>query len=135
MKCPACPEVLVTVELDGVEADWCAACGGVWLDKGELGLLCAGGPAEADKLLSGLKPSKSAGPAKPSSAAGHPPRKCPICSARMTVVAAEWDGTVHLDECPKRDGIWFDRGELERTLRETGTARIPAFLANLFGKK
>lgn len=126
MKCPACPEVLVTVELDGVEADWCAACGGVWLDKGELGLLCAGGPAEADRLLAGLKPS---------AAAGHPSRKCPICSSRMTAVAAEWDGAVHLDECPKRDGIWFDRGELERTLLRTAAGRVPGFLADLFGKK
>ena len=34
--CPACGQPLIALELEGVEIDYCAACGGVWLDAGEL---------------------------------------------------------------------------------------------------
>lgn len=36
MKCPACDELLVMTERQGVEIDYCPVCRGVWLDKGEL---------------------------------------------------------------------------------------------------
>jgi len=37
MKCPACPEsALVMSDRQGVEIDYCPACRGVWLDRGEL---------------------------------------------------------------------------------------------------
>ena len=36
MKCPQCNETLVMAERHGVEIDYCPACRGVWLDRGEL---------------------------------------------------------------------------------------------------
>ena len=37
MKCPVCPDVtLLMSEKQGVEIDYCPACRGVWLDRGEL---------------------------------------------------------------------------------------------------
>lgn len=37
MKCPTCPDsTLVLSARDGVEIDYCPACRGVWLDRGEL---------------------------------------------------------------------------------------------------
>ncbi len=37
MKCPVCKESdLVMTERQGVEIDYCPACRGVWLDRGEL---------------------------------------------------------------------------------------------------
>lgn len=37
MKCPVCTDVaLVMAERQGVEIDYCPACRGVWLDRGEL---------------------------------------------------------------------------------------------------
>jgi hypothetical protein len=36
MKCPACNETLVMTDRQGVEIDYCPACRGVWLDRGEL---------------------------------------------------------------------------------------------------
>jgi Zn-finger nucleic acid-binding protein len=37
MKCPTCPETnLVLSERQGIEIDYCPACRGVWLDRGEL---------------------------------------------------------------------------------------------------
>lgn len=37
MKCPACPEVTLTMaDRQGIEIDYCPQCRGVWLDRGEL---------------------------------------------------------------------------------------------------
>ena len=37
MNCPVCKETaLVMTERQGVEIDYCPACRGVWLDRGEL---------------------------------------------------------------------------------------------------
>lgn len=36
LLCPACQELLVPVDRDGVEIDYCPHCRGVWLDRGEL---------------------------------------------------------------------------------------------------
>lgn len=37
MKCPTCPDsTLVMAERQGVEIDYCLACRGIWLDRGEL---------------------------------------------------------------------------------------------------
>ena len=37
MKCPVCPDTtLVMMDRQGVEIDYCPACRGVWLDRGEL---------------------------------------------------------------------------------------------------
>jgi uncharacterized protein len=42
MKCPVCPDsVLVITDKKGVEIDFCSACRGVWLDRGELDKLIA----------------------------------------------------------------------------------------------
>jgi Zn-finger nucleic acid-binding protein len=36
MKCPHCHETLLLTERQGIEIDYCPACRGVWLDRGEL---------------------------------------------------------------------------------------------------
>ena len=37
MKCPHCPDAtLVMSDRQGVEIDYCPACRGIWLDRGEL---------------------------------------------------------------------------------------------------
>ncbi|MCS6949951.1 MAG: zf-TFIIB domain-containing protein [Armatimonadota bacterium] len=36
LLCPSCQEILVPVDRDGVEIDYCPHCRGVWLERGEL---------------------------------------------------------------------------------------------------
>ncbi|HWR00788.1 MAG TPA: zf-TFIIB domain-containing protein [Chlorobaculum sp.] len=36
MKCPECKTDLLISERQGIEIDYCPACRGVWLDRGEL---------------------------------------------------------------------------------------------------
>lgn len=52
MKCPSCPDTtLVMADRQGVEIDYCPACRGIWLDRGELDKLldraAAAAPATA----------------------------------------------------------------------------------------
>ena len=58
MKCPTCPEAaLVMADRQGVEIDYCPACRGVWLDRGELDKLieraASTAPARSDATSSG----------------------------------------------------------------------------------
>jgi Zn-finger nucleic acid-binding protein len=39
MDCPRCKSALTARSRAGIEIDTCEKCGGVWLDKGELGKL------------------------------------------------------------------------------------------------
>ena len=41
MKCPVDNETLVMADRNGVEIDYCPACRGVWLDRGELDKIIA----------------------------------------------------------------------------------------------
>jgi len=43
MKCPNDQTVLAITERQGIEIDYCPTCRGVWLDRGELDKLIAGG--------------------------------------------------------------------------------------------
>ncbi len=39
MKCPTCSNLMIVVEHEQIELDYCVNCFGVWFDAGELGLL------------------------------------------------------------------------------------------------
>jgi len=47
MQCPIDQTVLVITERNSIEIDYCPACRGVWLDRGELDKLIAGGASTA----------------------------------------------------------------------------------------
>ncbi len=103
MKCPQCSDILITLEFDRIEIDYCPRCEGVWLDSGELALLLA---REGGSALVGTFRPVSGKERK---------RTCPICSRAMKKILAGGNGSILLDECPDH-GLWFDRGELKKTL-------------------
>lgn len=49
MKCPTDQTILVMTERQGIEIDYCPSCRGVWLDRGELDKLIAGGAISSSK--------------------------------------------------------------------------------------
>ena len=52
MKCPTCTDTpLVMAERQGVEIDYCPACRGIWLDRGELDKLL-------DRALAAASPAQ-----------------------------------------------------------------------------
>ena len=106
MDCPHCrAELLVALEHQRVEVDYCAQCRGVWLDAGEIELIY-GDAAAARDFLESRNPVPR----------GEKPRRCPECGKRMVKEASEGARPVTVDRCPKGHGLWFDRGELAAIL-------------------
>jgi hypothetical protein len=128
MNCPHCSdEVLIAIEHNEVEVDYCVGCKGIWLDAGELELLL--GDAEAArKYLSIGSPVEIP--------KGEAHRKCPECNKRMTKEGTRSDPPVVFDHCPKDHGIWLDHQELETMLahlEETETStEVGRYLHDIF---
>lgn len=116
---------MIVIEVERVEVDHCLACGGVWLDGGELELLLEGA-SNRDTLLAGLEAMPRSGERK---------LRCPICSKKLDKVRYGNDSPVVLDRCGRGDGFWFDRNELCRALREGQYAGRPVYeiLNEIFG--
>jgi Zn-finger nucleic acid-binding protein len=102
MKCPACSDILLTLEYNDIEVDFCASCQGIWLDAGELELLMDEASAKEGCLTGGRQELAS----------GEKSRPCPICDTAMDKEVTRGSKPVVYDSCPKGDGLWFDRGEL-----------------------
>lgn len=107
MDCPVCKSPMIVFELEQVETDYCASCGGIWLDSGELEILLEDAQA-AYQVLRSFRPIKS----------DEAHRKCPICLKTMEKVAVgSAQPPLMIDRCPKQHGLWFDKGELADVLR------------------
>ena len=126
MDCPVCKNAMITLELAEVEVDYCTDCGGIWLDAGELELLL-GDPEQAGQLLNSFKID---------SKCTEKPRKCPICLKKMQKIVVSFSTPpLLLDMCPKGDGLWFDKGELQDILNVAELDKenkIQKLLADIF---
>jgi Zn-finger nucleic acid-binding protein len=126
VDCPVCKNAMITLELADVEVDYCTDCGGIWLDAGELELLL-GDPEQAGQLLNSFEiDSKCA----------EKPRKCPICLKKMQkIVVGTAEPILLIDKCPKGDGLWFDKGELQDISDRANLdkdSKIQKLLADIF---
>ena len=126
MDCPVCKNAMIALELAEVEVDYCTACGGIWLDAGELELLL-GNLQEAENLLDSFKIGAHC---------TEKPRKCPICLKKMQkIVVGPAAPALLLDKCPRGDGLWFDKGELQdilSTAKLDKDNKIQELLADIF---
>lgn len=120
MECPACKDVLIALEYDEVEVDYCDACHGVWLDAGELELLLGGNPLPADFLRGGDN----------TRAKTEKPRRCPRCRRKMEKHTTSGANVLY-DECPAGHGMWFDHGELQQIL-ESQSNPVTSWLKDIF---
>lgn len=131
MRCPACGKPVVVLEVESIEVDHCLACGGVWLDGGELELLLEGASNQRE-LMASLGPVVDKGE---KGEAREKRLRCPICSKKLDKVRYGEKGDLVLDKCPRGDGIWFDRDELSRAIAmgrfEDG--RVYELLNSIFG--
>ena len=104
MDCPDCKNAMITLELEGVEIDYCTNCGGIWLDTGELELLL-NDPGKAKILLDSFRIDSSS---------TERLKKCPICDKKMQkIVVGSSKPVLLIDKCRRGDGLWFDKGELQ----------------------
>lgn len=102
MKCPVCDELMVVLELEEIEIDYCTSCEGIWLDGGELELLLEEA-SEKEELLASFKVDLNSDEDK---------IRCPICLKKMGKVLVGKDSRLLLDRCINHDGLWFNKGEL-----------------------
>lgn len=122
LTCPTCLGPLVVVEFRDSEIDYCPACLGCWLDRGELNLLLKGDPA-TDPELDLSQGRRSV-------------RPCPDCGVHMRegILAP---AQVVVDACPHRHGLWLDRGELQKIINAVAPggdlAPLSDFCESVFG--
>jgi len=102
MKCPVCDELMVVLELEEIEIDYCTECEGIWLDGGELELLLEEA-SEKEELLSSFKVADNSSETK---------IRCPICTKKMEKVLVGSGIKILLDQCKNHHGLWFNKGEL-----------------------
>jgi len=121
MICPSCKAPMVILEFERIEIDYCAECGGVWFDTGELELLLEG---TSNKPL-----FKFGGAGKTT----EKRLRCPRCLKRMAKTRSGSEKAGLIDRCVNGHGIWLDKGELEKIAAGGDqTDRIRKFLAGIF---
>jgi Zn-finger nucleic acid-binding protein len=135
VDCPACKGVVVVVEYERIELDYCTKCFGVWFDAGEFELLLE--RLAIDETALTMKEIMSL----PEKKVAEKARRCPICHRKMRKVLIGAEPEVLIDVCSRGDGLWFDGGELGQVigqLRSTGSAgtgkhgRVIHFLGEVF---
>jgi len=135
MKCPACSEMMIVVEHENIELDYCTSCSGVWFDAGELALLLEG------MLLEGSSLSLDSILTSPEARSAEKKRRCPICGTKMKKATVGRDPEVLIDACPRGDGLWFDSGEVGQLIAQlpdrapegaNSQGRVITFLGEVF---
>ena len=112
MRCPVCKNVMIVVEHEKIELDYCVNCSGVWFDSGELELFL-----ETMKLEdSGLSPANLL--SLPEAKSSEKKRKCPICGKKMRKTTIGHEPKMLIDACQKGHGLWFDGGEADQLLTQ-----------------
>lgn len=135
MKCPACHNLMIVVEHENIELDYCPECSGVWFDCGELELLLETSQLEGSCLSTGGVLSS------PEVSSTEKKRKCPICGQKMKKATVGHKPEVLIDACPQGDGLWFDKGEVGQLITQLpgkpsakidSQGRIITFLGEVF---
>ncbi|MCX6004499.1 MAG: zf-TFIIB domain-containing protein [Chloroflexi bacterium] len=135
MKCPSCKSTAIVIEYEKIELDYCAGCGGLWFDKGELELLL-------DSIEQGTARKYVADMlAQPEAETREEKRKCPICNRAMKKTLIGGNAKIMIDACSLGHGLWFDGGELNQlldcigadaSLPESARDRVTAYLNDVF---
>ena len=135
MKCPACSNLMIVVEHENIELDYCMECSGVWFDAGELELLLESMELEGSGLsLDSILTS-------PEAKSSEKKRKCPICRQKMKKATVGHEPEVLIDACQRGDGLWFDKGEVGQLITQLSDkpsgesdsqGRVITFLGEVF---
>ena len=113
LRCPglACGGTMVPEVRNGVVADRCERCRGVWFDGAELDRWLRDTPTQDAEAIEATIPHR-----------GTPSRQCPRCAA--WTVTAGWNDLV-LDRCPECRGLFVEVPELDWLLREAPPESMP----------
>lgn len=147
LTCPRDKSQLETKTYEAkIEIDACPACGGIWLDKGELEAIQEAKENDYSKVLENL-PDTVARSINKVAQTDTGPVGCPKCGTEMDTREYAYCSQIVIDTCPEGCGIWLDAGELqalekffERSQAEAGDViplrwRLWATLSGVFRKK
>lgn len=111
LSCPRCKDSMEHIRLGQTTLRSCPGCGGLWLDPSSLQRLCDTREERASvvSVLAARVPTTGEAP----DVVRYVP--CPACTKLMNRVNFAHSSGVILDVC-KTDGVWLDRGELQRVL-------------------
>ncbi len=112
MICPTCHNVMIVVEHEQIELDYCPDCSGIWFDAGELALMLETAEIEGSGLtIANILSSSEA-------TTTEKKRRCPICHQRMKKRTIGREPAVLIDACTEVDGLWFDGGEVHQIITQ-----------------
>jgi len=103
MKCPNCSTEMKEVKEPDITTDVCPNCGGVYLTQGELNVLATGMAGDIEFCSIDEDVHKE----------HFPIRKCPKCQDQnMEKINLLCYSDIIFDFCPKCNGFFLDKGEL-----------------------
>ena len=140
--CPVCVGLLMEKRrFDGsagsLTIDYCTRCGGMWFDRGEVGVLARREPGSVHELI--VDPALRVHPPcqECRSPLDRAAEKCGVCGRRNVLDCPVCDEAMErraheglvLDVCKRCHGVWFDNAELSTIWRlnlaaATGAMRI-----------
>jgi Zn-finger nucleic acid-binding protein len=113
MFCPVCKIVMMNIEYEKIELDYCARCKGVWFDSNEV------------ELLFNIMEIKNHGLSfaelvnKVDKTIPEKKHRCPLCKRTMSKVKIGDSPQIVIDICTMGDGLWFDGGEAVQLIKST----------------
>lgn len=113
LTCPRDKSPLETKTYEAkIEVDACPACGGLWLDKGELEAIQEAKENDYSKALADL-PDSVARSINKVAQIDAGPVGCVKCGTEMDTREYAYCSQIVIDTCPEGCGIWLDAGELQ----------------------
>lgn len=106
MLCPRDQTPLMAHKREGVEADVCPQCHGVWFSRPAL---------EACVRKTSTSASLPAAPVHVQSSPVLRRLPCPVCQPNRLVT--HMHESIEVDTCPRCHGVWLDQGEMEHILQ------------------
>ncbi len=113
MRCPCDNAALESQVYEGdVKVDVCPSCQGMWLDKGELEQIEEIQERDYSEELKRL-PDLIGSAYEMARQKMLPVICCPKCGAEMSNHEYAYCSQIMIDVCPKCEGIWLNKGEIE----------------------
>ena len=112
MTCPDCGKMLAERRMRGERLDLCAACRGLWFDRGELATVInalVNEVPEHDRLATERRQAVR----PPSEFRGD----CPRCGSPLRQFNYAYDSNIFVARCPECSGVWVRRGQLRQLVR------------------
>jgi uncharacterized protein len=113
MQCPKCKKDLVGVDYLGVHIETCPACGGDWLDAGQLQSILHARQTRftREECIAVAQAAKIHG-TKLVNLNRH--LACPQCGNQTNPINYGDDSGLIIDKCPSCGGIWMEKDELDK---------------------